>query len=74
VLGEPSVDPNVGWEWEGQMKFWCREKRVGGSGGNRKGDEVMIHYCDIISSVKKEREWARGVWWQVPCVRDVYRG
>jgi hypothetical protein len=60
-LANHSCDPNVGWEWGGQMKFWCREKRVGGvPGGIRKSEEVLSHYCDIELSVKERREWAQG--------------
>ena len=60
-LANHSCDPNVGWEWGGQMKFWCREKRVGGAaGGISRGEEVLSHYCDIELGVKERREWAQG--------------
>jgi hypothetical protein len=60
-LANHSCDPNVGWEWGGRMKFWCREKRVGGAvGGVREGEEILSHYCDIELGVKERREWAQG--------------
>lgn len=60
-LANHSCDPNVRWEWGGQMRFWCREKRIGGAhGGIQKGEEVLSHYCDIELSVKERREWAQG--------------
>ena len=43
------------------MKFWCREKRVGGAtGGIKSGEEILSHYCDIDLKVKDRREWAEG--------------
>jgi hypothetical protein len=60
-LANHDCDPNVRWEWGGQMKFWCREKRVGGAtGGIKKGEEILSHYCDIDLKVKERREWAEG--------------
>lgn len=60
-LGNHDCDPNVQWEWGGQMKLWCREKRVNGSpGGVKKGEEILNHYCDIDLKVQGRREWAKG--------------
>lgn len=60
-LANHSCSPNVSWEWGGQMKFWCREKRVGGApGGIKKGEEILSHYCDVELSVKERRGWALG--------------
>ncbi|OMP82493.1 hypothetical protein BK809_0006803 [Diplodia seriata] len=72
-LANHSCDPNVSWEWQGNMRFWAREERVAWKGrkaedgvpersqpGLRKGDEILSHYCDIDLSVKDRREWAAG--------------
>ncbi|KAF9638342.1 hypothetical protein BFW01_g9239 [Lasiodiplodia theobromae] len=72
-LANHSCDPNVSWEWQGNMRFWVRKERVAWKGrkgggaapessqpGLRKGDEIMSHYCDIDLSVKDRREWAAG--------------
>lgn len=60
-LANHDCDPNVQWEWGGQMKLWCREKRVGGvPGGIKAGDEILNHYCDIELKVQERREWAKG--------------
>jgi len=59
-LANHDCDPNVQWEWRGRMKLWCRDKRIGGVGGLKKGDEVLSHYCDIELKVKDRREWASG--------------
>ncbi|GME38422.1 Mynd domain-containing protein [Neofusicoccum parvum] len=71
-LANHSCDPNVAWEWRGNMRFWAREERVAWKGwkkdgdadrnmpGLRKGDEVLSHYCDIDLQVKDRREWAAG--------------
>jgi hypothetical protein len=60
-LANHDCDPNVQWEWGGQMKFWCREKRIGGVvGGIKKGQEILSHYCDIDLKVQERREWAKG--------------
>ena len=43
------------------MKFWCREKRIGGAAGRvKKGEEILSHYCDIELGFKERREWAQG--------------
>ena len=60
-LANHDCDPNVQWEWGGQMKLWCREKRVGGApGGIKAGEEILNHYCDIELKVQERREWAKG--------------
>lgn len=59
-LANHDCDPNVQWEWGGKMKLWCRDKRIAGKGGVKKGDEVWNHYCDIGLPVKERREWAEG--------------
>lgn len=60
-LANHDCNPNVQWEWGGQMKLWCREKRVDGArGGIKKGEEILNHYCDIDLKVQARREWAKG--------------
>jgi hypothetical protein len=60
-LANHDCDPNVQWEWGGQMKLWCRETRVGGvPGGIKAGEEILNHYCDINLKVQERREWAKG--------------
>lgn len=60
-LANHDCDPNVRWEWGGRMRFWCREKRVDArTGGVKKGEEILNHYCDIDLTVKERREWAKG--------------
>jgi hypothetical protein len=60
-LANHDCNPNVQWEWGGQMKLWCREKRIGGlPGGIKAGDEILNHYCDIDLKVQARREWAKG--------------
>ncbi|EKD20191.1 uncharacterized protein L3040_007188 [Drepanopeziza brunnea f. sp. 'multigermtubi'] len=60
-LANHDCNPNVQWEWEGRMKLWCRDKRIGGlPGGIKAGEEILNHYCDIDLKVKDRREWAQG--------------
>ncbi|KAF3484152.1 uncharacterized protein GIQ15_03476 [Arthroderma uncinatum] len=68
-LANHSCDPNVQWEWGGEVTFTARgdEKRVKwgpapgvAKGGIQKGDEILNHYCDINLPVKERREWAMG--------------
>ncbi len=60
-LANHDCDPNVKWEWGVEMKFWAREKMVGGlPGGIKKGKEILSHYCDIDLNVSDRREWAKG--------------
>jgi hypothetical protein len=59
-----SCDPNVEWNWSGNMQFRVRTSRVEWPGktapGIKKGDEILGHYCDIDLPVKARREWAAG--------------
>jgi hypothetical protein len=74
-LANHDCDPNVQWEWAGEIQFTCREKRgkwmrknggrevVGREerrGGIKKGDEILNHYVDIELPVKERREWGSG--------------
>lgn len=72
-LANHSCDPNVRWEWGGEITFsvrgvaerpvWPgREGSRGDDGfdGIRKDQEVLNHYCDVGLDVKERREWARG--------------
>ena len=60
-LANHDCNPNVRWEWGGQMTLWCRKERFDGSrGGIKEGDEILNHYCDIELKVQDRREWAKG--------------
>lgn len=75
-LANHSCDPNVQWEWAGEIKFTCREKRAAWArkeadgtitqgkaergGGISKGEEILNHYVDIELPVKERREWGSG--------------
>ncbi|KAL4907501.1 hypothetical protein BDW74DRAFT_166859 [Aspergillus multicolor] len=71
-LANHSCDPNVRWEWGGEIAFvvrgdeeravWKRESegRERTKGGIKKDEEILNHYCDIGLSVKDRREWAAG--------------
>ncbi|KIW02559.1 uncharacterized protein PV09_06014 [Verruconis gallopava] len=68
-LANHSCDPNVRWEWNGEMGFWTRTKRervkwrVGDEEvkeGLRKDEEVLGHYCDVELTARERREWAKG--------------
>ncbi|KAL4776838.1 hypothetical protein BDW60DRAFT_202938 [Aspergillus nidulans var. acristatus] len=71
-LANHSCDPNVRWEWGGEIAFvvrgdeervvWKRrgEEREKARGGIRKDEEILNHYCDVELSVKERREWAAG--------------
>ncbi|MCJ1363198.1 hypothetical protein MMC16_002305 [Acarospora aff. strigata] len=65
-LANHSCDPNVTWEWGGDITFRAREERIewGGKGkrkgGIKKGEEVLNHYCDIGLGHKERRQWAAG--------------
>ncbi|KAL2813614.1 hypothetical protein BDW59DRAFT_176687 [Aspergillus cavernicola] len=75
-LANHSCDPNVRWEWGGEIAFVVRGvgervgwKRVGGGeemdreiegGGVKKDEEILNHYCDVGLDVKERREWAAG--------------
>lgn len=65
-LANHDCDPNVQWEWAGEMRLWVREERKPDAdgkvlrGGIRKGEEIFNHYCDIDLPVQERREWAKG--------------
>ncbi|GBF61992.1 hypothetical protein TMEN_4515 [Trichophyton mentagrophytes] len=68
-LANHSCNPNVRWEWGGEITFTARtdEGRVkwgpesrSSKGGISKGEEILNHYCDVSLPVKKRREWAMG--------------
>lgn len=69
-LANHSCEPNVRWEWGGDIKFWAREAPIQSTrldGETRsstpainKGDEILNHYCDIELPVADRRDWARG--------------
>ncbi|KAL4884346.1 MYND domain protein [Aspergillus karnatakaensis] len=74
-LANHSCDPNVRWEWGGEIAFVVRDregkvkwKRADGTekenerveGGVGKDEEILNHYCDIGLDVKERREWAAG--------------
>ncbi|KAK8161627.1 hypothetical protein IWX90DRAFT_275439 [Phyllosticta citrichinensis] len=66
-LANHSCDPNVRWDWDGNMRFWAREERVQwkrrqeqAQAGLRRGEEIFSHYCDIDLPAKERREWAEG--------------
>lgn len=61
-LANHDCDPNVTWDWGGQMVLWSRRERVVGGkpGGIRQGEEILNHYCDVSLPVQQRREWARG--------------
>ena len=74
-LANHSCDPNVRWDWDGQMRFWAREERIRWKSrqfedgdrewetkraGLKKGEELLSHYCDVSLPVRERREWAVG--------------
>jgi hypothetical protein len=74
-LANHSCDPNVRWEWGGEITFrarteserpvWKRlstseEQTPSRNEGIKKDEEILNHYCDIGLDVKERREWARG--------------
>ncbi|KAL6229847.1 hypothetical protein BDW75DRAFT_245342 [Aspergillus navahoensis] len=71
-IANHSCDPNVRWEWGGEIAFvvrgdeeravWKRgnEEREKAKGGIQKDEEILNHYCDVGLSVKDRREWAAG--------------
>ena len=70
-MANHSCDPNVSWEWGGEIKFWAREERAAWLGkdgakivkngaGIKKDEEVLNHYTEPELPVKDRREWARG--------------
>ena len=65
-LANHSCDPNVTWEWGGNIMFTAREERIEWDGKGRrkggigKGEEILSHYCDIEMEVRDRRQWAVG--------------
>jgi hypothetical protein len=60
-LANHDCDPNVTWEWGGQMVLKARKERINHRPGGIKADEeILNHYCDIDLPVQQRREWARG--------------
>jgi len=65
-LANHSCDPNVTWEWGGNITFTAREERAEWNakdkrkGGIRTGEEILSHYCDIEMGVRDRRQWAVG--------------
>ena len=73
-LANHSCDPNVRWEWGGEITFMARnpdekvewgpeedrEKRRKAGPGIKKDQEILNHYCDLGLMVKERREWAMG--------------
>jgi hypothetical protein len=69
-LANHSCEPNVSWDWGGEVKFTTRDvplrsRRADGEErvstlGVKKGDEILNHYCDVDLPVKERREWASG--------------
>ncbi|EED17113.1 WD repeat-containing protein [Talaromyces stipitatus ATCC 10500] len=75
-LANHSCDPNVRWEWGGEICFMVRKadekavwRRKNGEEKSRiekgdifirKGEEILNHYCDIGLDVKERRAWAKG--------------
>ncbi|KAB8271869.1 hypothetical protein BDV30DRAFT_136553 [Aspergillus minisclerotigenes] len=74
-LANHCCDPNVRWEWGGEITFRARteserpvwkkasngeEKTPLRNEGIKADEEILNHYCDIGLSVKERREWARG--------------
>ncbi|KAE8353042.1 hypothetical protein BDV28DRAFT_115778 [Aspergillus coremiiformis] len=74
-LANHCCDPNVRWEWGGEITFRARteserpvwkqmgtgeEKTPAREEGIKADQEILNHYCDIGLNVKERREWARG--------------
>lgn len=69
-LANHSCDPNVRWEWGGEVTFmarsdeervkWGPEERQVTHDGIKKDEEILNHYCDLDLKVKDRREWAMG--------------
>ncbi|KAE8341284.1 hypothetical protein BDV24DRAFT_163711 [Aspergillus arachidicola] len=74
-LANHCCDPNVRWEWGGEITFRARteserpvwkktstgeEKTPLRNEGIKADEEILNHYCDIGLNVKERREWARG--------------
>lgn len=73
-LANHSCDPNVRWEWAGEIQFTARRKRkewqrksIGehetkepADAGIKAGEEIWNHYVDIDLPVNARREWGVG--------------
>jgi hypothetical protein len=75
-LANHSCDPNVRWEWGGEITFVARTAseravwkgkdgaddslRQDRASGIAEDEEIVNHYCDIDLAVKDRREWAQG--------------
>ncbi|KXH39750.1 Wd tetratricopeptide repeat domain-containing protein [Colletotrichum simmondsii] len=61
-LANHDCNPNVTWDWGGQMTLWARKTKVvgGAPGGLKAGEEVLNHYCDVTMPVDQRRAWAKG--------------
>jgi hypothetical protein len=74
-LANHSCDPNVRWEWGGEVAFMVRtvdekplwrrkatgeERHTRDTQGIGKDEEILNHYCDVGLDVKQRREWAKG--------------
>lgn len=75
-LANHSCDPNVEWEWAGEITLRARSMRTqwtrrsetgpmtfcipGEEGGIAAGEEILNHYVDVDLDVKERREWGAG--------------
>ncbi|KAK4165286.1 hypothetical protein QBC43DRAFT_31459 [Cladorrhinum sp. PSN259] len=61
-LANHDCNPNVTWEWGGNMVLSARKMRPVGNvpGGIKAGEEILNHYCDVDLPVQQRREWAQG--------------
>ena len=75
-LANHACDPNVQWEWAGEITFSVREKSIQWSkrlkgesnvtgkscrqGGIKSGEEIRNHYVDIDLPVDERRKWGVG--------------
>ena len=75
-LANHSCDPNVEWEWAGEITFTAKKERVRWrrgadrgvieaempvrKGGVRSGEEILSHYVDVDLNVGDRRDWGVG--------------
>ena len=75
-LANHSCDPNVRWDWGGEITFVARspeervewgpeeakrQRRLGrGDVAIAKDEEILNHYCDLRLPVNERREWMMG--------------